>query len=95
MFHVKHTAIFWSWARILGCAIVAADDPHNSDHESKRWGWQDHHHDQSGSDAGSWDMKVLIVDADPQGNSTSGLGLRGKFRKGFYQALILNEPLSP
>ena len=40
------------------------------------------------------DMKVLIVDADPQGNSTSGLGLRGKFRKGFYQALILNEPLS-
>lgn len=40
------------------------------------------------------DMRVLIVDADPQGNSTSGLGLRGKFRKGFYQALILNEPLS-
>jgi chromosome partitioning protein len=25
------------------------------------------------------DMKVLIVDADPQGNSTSGLGLRRKF----------------
>lgn len=40
------------------------------------------------------DMKVLLVDADPQGNSTSGLGLRGQFRKSFYQGLILNEPLS-
>src|SRR6059036_760095 len=40
------------------------------------------------------DMKVLIIDADPQGNSTSGLGLRGKARRSFYHALILNEPLS-
>jgi chromosome partitioning protein len=39
------------------------------------------------------DMKVLIVDADPQGNSTSGLGLRGKFRKSFYHALIMSESL--
>jgi chromosome partitioning protein len=39
------------------------------------------------------DMKVLIVDADPQGNSTSGLGLRGKFRKSFYNALIMSESL--
>ncbi|MFY9571865.1 MAG: ParA family protein [Blastocatellia bacterium] len=40
------------------------------------------------------DMKVLIIDADPQGNSTSGLGLRGKSRSSFYQALIMNEPLA-
>jgi chromosome partitioning protein len=40
------------------------------------------------------DMKVLIVDADPQGNSTSGLGLRGKCRKSVYHALIMNEPLA-
>jgi chromosome partitioning protein len=40
------------------------------------------------------DMKVLIIDADPQGNSTSGLGLRGKARRTFYHSLILNEPLS-
>lgn len=40
------------------------------------------------------DMKVLIIDADPQGNSTSGLGLRGKFQRNFYHALILNEALS-
>ena len=39
------------------------------------------------------DMKVLIVDADPQGNSTSGLGLRGKFRRSLYHALIMGEPL--
>ena len=37
------------------------------------------------------DMKVLIVDSDPQGNSTSGLGLRGKFRKSLYHGLIMNE----
>lgn len=40
------------------------------------------------------DMKVLIVDADPQGNSTSGLGLRGKARRSLYHSLIMNEPLS-
>ena len=40
------------------------------------------------------DMKVLIVDADPQANSTSGLGLRGRSRKSFYHALIMDEPLS-
>jgi chromosome partitioning protein len=39
------------------------------------------------------DMKVLIVDADPQGNSTSGLGLRGTFRKSLYHALVMNELL--
>jgi chromosome partitioning protein len=39
------------------------------------------------------DMKVMIIDADPQGNSTSGLGLRGKARRSLYHALILNEPL--
>lgn len=40
------------------------------------------------------DMKVLVVDSDPQGNSTSGFGLRGKFRRSFYHALIAGEPLS-
>ena len=39
------------------------------------------------------DMKVLVVDADPQGNSSSGFGLRGMYRKSLYHALILNEPL--
>jgi chromosome partitioning protein len=39
------------------------------------------------------DMKVLIVDTDPQGNSTSGLGLRGAFRRSLYHSLVMNEPI--
>ena len=40
------------------------------------------------------EMRVLIVDADSQGNSTSGLGLRGSFQKSFYHSLVLDEPLA-
>ena len=40
------------------------------------------------------DMSVLIVDADPQGNSTSGLGLRGRALRSLYHSIILGEPLS-
>ncbi len=32
--------------------------------------------------------KILIVDADPQGNTTSGLGLFEKFEKKFYHLLV-------
>lgn len=39
------------------------------------------------------DRRVLLVDADPQGNSTSGLGLRGTFQKSLYHALVSNQPL--
>ena len=39
------------------------------------------------------EMKVLIVDADSQGNSTSGLGLRGTFRKSLYNSLVMDEPI--
>jgi chromosome partitioning protein len=39
------------------------------------------------------DMKVLIIDADPQGNSTSGMGLRGSFHKSLYHSLVVGEPL--
>jgi chromosome partitioning protein len=43
----------------------------------------------------SWGHRVLLVDADPQGNATSGVGVqRGSFRKGLYHALVLEEPLS-
>lgn len=38
---------------------------------------------------------VLLVDADPQGNATSGAGIkRGSFRRSLYHALILNETIS-
>jgi chromosome partitioning protein len=39
------------------------------------------------------DMRVLVVDSDPQGNTTSGLGLRGTFQRNLYHALILGEPI--
>lgn len=38
---------------------------------------------------------VLLVDADPQGNATSGVGIqRGSFRRGLYHSLVLGEPIS-
>src|ERR671938_311140 len=43
----------------------------------------------------NWGHRVLLVDADPQGNATSGIGVqRGSFRKTLYHSLILAEPLS-
>jgi chromosome partitioning protein len=39
------------------------------------------------------DMKTLLVDADPQANASSGLGIpRGSLRRTLYHALILDEP---
>ncbi|HEY0005292.1 MAG TPA: AAA family ATPase [Pyrinomonadaceae bacterium] len=41
------------------------------------------------------EMRVLLVDADPQANATSGVGVqRGSFRRSLYHALVLDEPLS-
>lgn len=38
--------------------------------------------------------KILLVDADPQANATSGAGIaRGDSRKGLYDALISGEPV--
>jgi chromosome partitioning protein len=42
-----------------------------------------------------WGNKVLLVDADPQGNATSGIGVqRGSFRKNLYHSLVLDESVS-
>src|SRR5438445_12143661 len=39
-------------------------------------------------------QRILLVDVDPQANSTSGLGVaRGSLRRGTYQVLILTEPI--
>ena len=39
-------------------------------------------------------FRVLLVDADPQGNATSGVGIqRGSFRRSLYHSLVLDEPL--
>jgi chromosome partitioning protein len=40
-------------------------------------------------------LSVLLVDADPQGNATSGVGIaRGSFRKSLYHVIVLSEPLN-
>lgn len=40
-------------------------------------------------------FRVLLVDADPQGNATSGVGIqRGSFRRSLYHSIVLGEPLS-
>src|SRR6266498_1571819 len=42
----------------------------------------------------SWEIPVLLVDADPQGNATSGVGIqRGSFRKSVYHCVVLGEPV--
>jgi chromosome partitioning protein len=38
---------------------------------------------------------VLLVDADPQGNATSGVGIqRGSFRKSIYHCVVLGDPIA-
>lgn len=39
-------------------------------------------------------LRVLLVDADPQANATSGIGiLRGSFRRSLYHVLVLGESI--
>src|SRR5215467_8802303 len=47
-----------------------------------------------GASLASADLRVLIVDADPQGNTTSGLGLRGASDRTLYDALAGRERMS-
>src|SRR5687768_8733414 len=40
-------------------------------------------------------LRVVLVDADPQGNATSGVGIqRGSFRKSVYQCIVVGEPVN-
>ncbi len=39
------------------------------------------------------ELRVLLIDLDPQGNATSGLGLEKETREGIYRALIKEAPL--
>lgn len=40
-------------------------------------------------------MRVLLVDTDPQANATSGVGIqRGSFRRSLYHILVLDETIS-
>ncbi len=43
----------------------------------------------------SFQVPVLLVDADPQGNATSGVGIqRGSFRKSIYHSVVMGEPIA-
>jgi chromosome partitioning protein len=43
----------------------------------------------------SSNFPVLLVDADPQGNATSGVGIqRGSFRQSVYHCIVLGEPVA-
>jgi len=43
----------------------------------------------------SMSLPVLLVDADPQGNATSGVGIqRGSFRRSIYHSLVMEEPVA-
>ena len=40
------------------------------------------------------EMRVLLIDIDPQSNATSGVGIpRGSFRRNLYHVLVLDEPV--
>jgi chromosome partitioning protein len=40
------------------------------------------------------EKKTLLLDLDPQGNATSGVGVKkGSFKRGLYHCLVMNEPL--
>ncbi|HKO60683.1 MAG TPA: ParA family protein [Pyrinomonadaceae bacterium] len=40
-------------------------------------------------------LRVLLVDADPQGNATSGIGIqRGSFRKSIYQCIVVGDSVT-
>ena len=47
-----------------------------------------------GASLAAAEMRVLVVDADPQANSTSGLGVRGPFRRSLYHSIVMAEPLA-
>ena len=38
-------------------------------------------------------QKTLLIDADPQGNATSGVGVQKDLEKSIYNALIEDVPL--
>ena len=40
------------------------------------------------------EKKTLLIDLDPQGNATSGVGVKkGSFKRGMYHCLVMNDPL--
>jgi ATPases involved in chromosome partitioning len=68
--------------------------PRRRRRQSKRWSGKDHYHHQLSGIAGPWRQRVLLVDVDPQGNLTSGVGQKNKASDAgtIYHALTGAEP---
>jgi chromosome partitioning protein len=48
-----------------------------------------------GASLAAADMKTLLIDLDPQGNASSGLGIRkGTYQRSTYNVLVHNEPIA-
>jgi chromosome partitioning protein len=48
-----------------------------------------------GASLAAADMRTLLIDLDPQGNATSGLGIRkGSYSRSTYNVLVHNEPVA-
>jgi chromosome partitioning protein len=48
-----------------------------------------------GASLAAADMKTLLIDLDPQGNATSGLGIRkGSYARSTYHVLVHHEPIA-
>jgi chromosome partitioning protein len=48
-----------------------------------------------GASLAAADMRTLPIDLDPQGNATSGLGIRkGSYSRSTYNVLVQNEPIA-
>jgi chromosome partitioning protein len=48
-----------------------------------------------GASLAAAEMRTLLIDLDPQGNATSGLGIRkGSYSRSTYDVLVHNEPLA-
>lgn len=70
----------------------------NRNRKSERWSGKDHYHYQSWSRTGQGRKEVVLVDADPQGHLTMGLGFPKNLRvtlKTMMENIIMGLEFDP
>jgi chromosome partitioning protein len=61
---------------------------------NQKGGGQDHDGGQPGAGLAELGYRVLVVDLDPQGNATTGLGINAQsFDKSVYDVIMRDSPL--
>jgi len=109
MFHVKHrylttqsNRVEWQGIRRSVGMLVSRKEAHGGRQQDddfccsqpKRWRWQDHNHNFLRAALASKGKRVLVVDLDPQGNATTGLGVDGRqFERSVYDVLLNDIPM--